>query len=66
MRVLLRLYYIKGIGLRNVCILRLTFLLISNLRDFIHITKSCLLSMNFMELLPKVQSAGLENEEERG
>lgn len=66
MRVLLRLYYIKGFGLRNVCILHLRFLLISNLRDFIHITKSCLLSVNFMELLSRVQSAGLENEEERG
>lgn len=66
MRVLLRLYYIEGFGLRNVCILHLRFLLISNLRDFIDITKSCLLSVNFMELLPKVQSAGPENEEERG
>lgn len=66
MRVLLRLYNIKGRASTNVCILHLSFLLISNLKDFMHITKSCLLPVNLIELLPKVQSAGLENEEERG
>lgn len=49
-----------------MCILHLRFLLISNLKDFMHITKSGFLPVSFVELLPKVQSAGLENEEEHG